>query len=176
MTQKLEVWLPVPGYEGRYSVSDFGNVMSMNWNNTDLLKILKPARGSHGYLQVNLWKNDKPKSNLVHSLVASAFIGERRKGLHINHKSGIKTDNRASNLEYVTRSQNSQHALSMGLLERGETHYRSILTEAQVIDIKRKIAYGIKPSEIAKEYNVSYGAIRNIATGKNWKHLNETMQ
>jgi len=173
---KPEKWLPIPGYEGRYSVSDQGDVMSMNYNRLDLLKIMQPHKGRFGYLSIVLFKGNRETRRRfqVHQLVMLAFVGPRPEGLQINHKNGIKTDNRLANLEYCTATQNLQHALDTGLRRNlfGENHNMAKLTEAQVLEIKAKLAAGEKQKSIAAEYHVSNATICLIANGKNWVHVN----
>jgi hypothetical protein len=77
--------------------------------------LLRPSL-SRGYLKVGLTLNDgRQKTIRVHILVATAFLGARPEGLDINHRNGVKTDNRAINLEYISRSENNVHAHALGL-------------------------------------------------------------
>ncbi len=111
MTKIREIWKQIPGYEGYYEVSNFGNVRSLPRNTiknystgakviTALKGRLKPSSNcNNGYLRIGLCKNDVPKTFSVHRLVMSAFIGDS--DLHVDHKNGIKTDNRLSNLQYL---------------------------------------------------------------------------
>ena len=101
-------WKPVPGYEGRYLVSDEGQVKSVLTN-----RLLRPGVMSRGYLTVNLYDGSKPKrsrSLLVHRVVLSAFIGPPPEKRQVNHRNMNKHDNRLANLEYVTQSENIRHA------------------------------------------------------------------
>lgn len=103
----MENWKDIAGYEGRYQVSDMGRVR----NKTG--RILSPAKNSRGYQRVLLCKDGKKKNHSVHRLVALAFVPIGREGLEVNHINGIKTDNRAENLEWVTRSENMAHLAAM---------------------------------------------------------------
>jgi hypothetical protein len=67
---------------------------------------------------------------MVHALVAEAFICPRPKGMEVNHKDGVKTNNHFSNLEWLTRRGNAEHARDMGLLATGERHPRHTKPEA----------------------------------------------
>jgi len=93
----MESWLPIVGYEGKYAVSDFGNV-----RNAKTGRILKPSN-SDGYLRVNL-SNNGVKTFLVHRLVIETFFPIDDK--EVNHKNHITTDNRLENLEWCSRSEN----------------------------------------------------------------------
>ncbi len=68
-----------------------------------------------GYEQVRLRSGGKSMVYAVHRLVAICFIGPRPEGCGVNHKNGIKTDNRLDNLEYLTVAENTQHAIRTGL-------------------------------------------------------------
>lgn len=170
MPEMKENWLPVPGYEGLYSVSDLGNVMSMNYANTGMLKILQPSKNSYGYFQIWMSKDRKQKSFSVHSLVSAAFLGPRPKGLEVNHKNGVKSDNRLANLEYVTSSENRLHALRIGIQipAHGEKHCRAKLSLSDVIEIKKKVQEGWTQTELAALYKVNQSAISRVASGKRW--------
>ena len=88
----------------RYEVSNQGRVRNAH---TGL--ILKPRSNRHHYLIVDLYYKGEKQTKSIHNLVATAFVPGWRKGLQVNHKNGIKTDNRAENLEWVTASENTRH-------------------------------------------------------------------
>ena len=110
-----EIWRDVKGYEGLYQVSNLGRVKSLGNSKTRKERILKNAKNTTGYLQVNLCKEAKAKATKIHRLVAQAFIGDIPKGMVINHINGIKTDNRVENLEICTCSHNIKEAFRLGL-------------------------------------------------------------
>lgn len=119
----VEEWRAVEGFEGEYEVSNFGRVRSlfriMESGRHRAGKILKQSQ-SNGYPFVGLVRsNCMQKVVRVHALVAHAFLGEKPKGLVINHIDHDKTNNHVSNLEYVTQKENIRHAARngrMGLL------------------------------------------------------------
>lgn len=107
-----EHWIVIKEHPN-YSVSPKGEV-----RNDRNGKILKQSMRS-GYLSVSLGLVDKtPRKTNVHVLVAETFLGQRR-GMVVNHIDGDPTNNSVSNLEIVTRSQNSKHAWNNGLVSRG---------------------------------------------------------
>lgn len=118
------IWKPVVGYEGLYEISNTGLLKRLtrtfklkNRNCTYHGSIHKPAKTKLGYFMAKLSKNDVCKHVFIHRIVAEAFIGPSN-GLFINHKNGIKTDNRVENLEWCTKKENSIHAIQTGLRAR----------------------------------------------------------
>lgn len=115
-----EQWKDIPGYEGCYQVSDFGNVRSL----TRLVKsnhgmktvygqmLSQKVEGKTGYKRLMLRKNGTGKTIAVHQLVMLAFVGEAN-GRHVNHKNQIQTDNRLENLEYVSIRENVSYSLML---------------------------------------------------------------
>ena len=171
-----EKWLPVVGYEGWYDISDRGAVKRMKEEcNTFVGKVLKPIATGLGYRQVVLYKNGIGHRYLVHRLVMATFIGPSPIGKEVNHKDGDKANNHLKNLEYVTRSENVVHAINMGLCHnvRGEAHGRAKLAEEDVHEIRRLLAKGITQASIAAQFNISRGAINDIARGATWSYLKE---
>jgi len=105
---ETEIWKDIEGYEGKYQVSNLGNVKSLNYNNYGYEKLLSPFLNS-GYLYVDLLINTKRRTFRVHRLVAEAFIPNSDNKPEVNHINEIKTNNRAENLEWVTRKENVNH-------------------------------------------------------------------
>lgn len=104
-----EIWRDIEGYEGRYQVSNLGNVRSLNYNHRGIVKNLRQAEMSGGYLLVELSTGGKGKTFLVHRLVASAFIPNPDNHPEVNHKDENKRHNNANNLEWCTRAYNATY-------------------------------------------------------------------
>lgn len=114
-----EIWKPVRGFESLYEVSNLGRVKSLPRTTTQG-GIMNPHTNSHnGYVYASLSKNGKRKNIRVHKLVIEAFtehtIGVNNLEVQIDHINGCKTDNRLSNLEVVTQSENMKRAYRSGL-------------------------------------------------------------
>lgn len=114
---KKEEWEPVKGYEGYYEISNLGRVKSLerkvqsgNFIITCHERILVPQLTKSGYYRVGLNKNGKVKHVLVHRLVAESFLPNPNNYINVHHKNADKSDERASNLLWVSRSFNIQHS------------------------------------------------------------------
>lgn len=113
-------WVPVPGYEGAYQVSDAGQVRSVDRyitnpfpgrkTRTQLIKgrLLKPGIAKAGrYPYVNLSNDTGDRRTFhVHRLVLLAFVGPMPTGMQTRHLNGNATDNRLDNLAYGTPTEN----------------------------------------------------------------------
>ena len=100
-----EVWKDIKGFNGLYKISNNGRVMSLKNNEQ---RILKGRINKDGYLIVALYGVIR-KDISIHRLVALHFIDGYKQGLQVNHINEIKTDNRASNLEWVTSTYNNNY-------------------------------------------------------------------
>ena len=113
---KQETWADILGYEGLYKVSSTGRVKHVAFIRDGVRKcrfpeyMLSAKPNSHGYIQYHLSKNGRVKAYQAHRLVAMAFISNPANKPVINHRNGVKTDNRVENLEWSTVSENTKHA------------------------------------------------------------------
>lgn len=111
-TSEIEIWKPVVGHEGVYSVSNRGRVRRDAAARKAVPgRILDGFPNEDGYIRVTL--SGPRRTVAVHILVAHAFIGPRPDGHEVNHKNGQKTHNAADNLEYVTHLENIRHAVEV---------------------------------------------------------------
>lgn len=181
--QKSEIWKSISGYEGLYEVSNLGDVRSLDrivqsrWGDCKIKgRILKPGTIKQGYLFVVLCKDSVMKSFRVSRLVALAHIPNPENKPEVNHKKGIKKDNRVSELEWSTPSENVIHARDVlgrnNFFRKRSAPANQILTDAKVIEIRSRFANEkITQVQLGKEYGVTNAAIHLIIKRKNFAHV-----
>ena len=158
-----ESWKDVPNFEDFYKVSSIGRVYSKISK-----KILSQHKDKKGYYQLKI----KGKRKTVHRLVALAFIPNLDNKPQVNHKNGIKSDNRVCNLEWVTNSENKKHAYKLGLISaKGSKNCKSKLSEKDIPVIRAMIFNGFPTKQISDKFKVSYTSIYNIRDKKTWSHV-----
>lgn len=175
---KNEVWRNVIGYEGLYMVSDMGRIMSLGRRGNNKKMILSGSPDSDGYIIVNLRKNNEQCKSKVHQLVMKAFVPNPKKLPEVNHKKGRKKDNRVSQLEWSTSSNNKKHAFLIGLM---------VAPRGGKSPVARKVGK-ILDGEVVKRYDcisaakadgcTIYGVCKAIKKGCRhkgyyWKYLDE---
>ncbi len=167
----METWKPVVGFEGRYEVSDAGMVRSLKSASSRLTgRTLCPNLVGAGYHALSLGDGTSAViRRYIHRLVAESFLGACPPNHEVNHKNGIKIDNRAANLEYVTKSQNQRHASTV-LRKRCGENGSSKLTELAVRFIRDNID-SMSQSKMAALVGVSQTNIGMIVRRKTWTHI-----
>jgi hypothetical protein len=163
-----EVWKPIEGYEYRYAVSNLGRVKRV-----DTGLILKPWPNPQGYVCVGLyhdWRGARVAKPVGH-LVTNAFLGPIPEGLCRNHKDGNKTNNRIDNLEYVTFSENSKHAIRTGLNPR--YMWRNAWTTPEQREAILELWPKHSTREIARMFKLSKSAIGIIIKRRETNHPTE---
>src|SRR5258707_113471 len=168
----IERWLPVPGYEGLYDVSDRGNVRSHHKTKGRRKNgmLMAPAM-SAGHLMVSLVRDKKRRSWPVHQLVLMAFAGPRPAGMESLHGPGGNLDNRLSNLRYGTSKENKADQVRDGVANRGERCGTVKLTEAIVLECRRRYAAGETQTALAAEFGIRPSSMSQVITGDTWAHV-----
>ena len=112
-----EIWKDCVGYEGKYQVSNLGNVRSISNNKGTYQERLLSQRQTptSNYLYVSFTIKGMTKQHSVHRLVAKAFIANPSNKATVNHIDGNKLNNNVCNLEWNTYSENLKHAYANGL-------------------------------------------------------------
>lgn len=163
----MEIWKDIKGFEGRYQVSNMGRVKTLKGETW-----IKPAHLNHwGYprVQFRISKTSKSKNYAVHRLVAQAFIPNPDGKPEVNHKNGIKTDNRVANLEWCTPAENTRHAVATGL----KVGKPNTWTVKGGHNARSKPVHAYKDGALIKTYDCVRGAERDlqVATGQVCKAL-----
>jgi len=163
-----------------YAVSDRGEVMRISppkaKGRTYLGKICN-FNDQWDYISGSFRKDGKSYRIYIHSLVMQSFIGPYPKGKEINHIDGIKHNNNLENLEYVTRSENSEHAFRIGLrpnfglaLVHGKDHPNAKLSQEEVNEIRKLWeSERFSQKELGIKYNVSESCVFGVV---NWHTYN----
>lgn len=184
-----ETWKPIVGFETLYEVSDQGRVRTLDLQGfnrpstgkprTRKAKVINGWTHNTGYTRVYLghgiFGGTRGKCHYVHRLVASAFIPNPDNKPQINHKNGIRTDNRVENIEWCTNSENGLHAFRvLGRIAKGtpgERNYFCKLSEEDIRHIRIRAECGVLWDVLAADYGVSTDMISRIVKRKNWQHV-----
>jgi len=159
-----EIWKDIAGFPN-YQVSNLGRIYSSKSN-----IFLRQSPTNGGYLKVCIYNEDKVKDSYVHRLVCLAFLINPKNKPTVNHINSIRDDNRLTNLEWNSYSENQKHAFRVGLQNsQGENHSRSKLTEKDVLFIRN--SKNIATKDLAERFNVVEHTIRSVRARRSWKHL-----
>jgi hypothetical protein len=170
-----EIWKDIEGYEGIYQVSDQGRVKSLRrivrcggapFQVRE--RILKPHGNSKsGHLSVNLSYEGQQKTNRVHTLLATAFLGPCPKGKEVRHGPNGVSDNSVSNICYGTRSDNQ-----MDRVRDGTSNRKPVIRSDDKIFSGVTIAAAITGTQATCISAVCRGR-QKTAAGYTWKYYNE---
>lgn len=163
-----EIWKDIRGFKGFYQASNNGNIKRLRrkvnvWfgKRTARERIMTNSVGGWGYVQIELCKNNVITKIKVHRIVAKLFIPNPKNKPCVNHKNGIKTDNRDENLEWVTYFENNDHAIKNNLRP---SFYKKI------IDTKTGVIYnGLKSAS-----NFTGIHIPNLSSMLHGRRINRT--
>lgn len=175
MQQKNEVFVPVIGFENRFKISNYGNVISINGKY--LGERLMPCTiDPAGYKSTTLRTVGKKRWCVrIHTLVALHFVENGKPGEYdtVNHLDGNKLNNHFSNLEWCTAGMNTSHAFKSGLVDfKGSKSVHAKITEADVLDMRRKYATGkFTQEQLAKPFGMSRRHIGDILNRVCWAHI-----
>lgn len=158
-------WMPSPVFGEEYFVSEDGRVWSVRTQ-----KVLRPATDKSGYHYYVLCVNGERKTVKAHRLVGMAFIPNDEKKPTINHKNGIRTDNRVENLEWATHKEQKNDPLT-------KEHMMSVYKNTDYQKMGERRNFGRVPITIiwANGETTMYGSLLEASreTGKNYSKLSE---
>lgn len=164
----MESWKKINKFP-EYLISDQGRLKSIKFGKE---RLRKPIVDGKGYMRISLSDNGFQNTQKIYRLVAIHFIPNPENKPQVNHKNGIKADNRAENLEWCTHQENMTHASVNGLMMAGENNSSSILNSEKVIQLRQLHRQGnISIRSLAKKFEISYPTARNIIIGKKWKKV-----
>jgi NUMOD4 motif len=175
-----EIWKDIDDYRNIYQVSNLGRIKSLarTWiSGKGVIKsskdrILVTAPDSNGYYIVNLHKYGIRTCFKLHRLVAKYFIPNPENKPEVNHKRGNKSHNKASQLEWVTKSENELHAwkTKLKIHSKGEKHHMTSLTKKEVFMIRYlRNKNNSKHKDLANCFNTTVATIHNIIKRKTWQ-------
>ena len=168
----IEVFKDVPNYEGIYKVSNLGNVKSLKWKKEIIMKQGISSR----YLVVNLRKENISKTYRIHVLVAMAFLDFKpnKQVLTIDHKNGVRTDNRLENLQIVTQRENIQnyHKSRKGQIG-ADWHEQTKKWRSRIYINKSIVHLGLfeEEKDALKAYEIANQEIENFENTKQFRKL-----
>lgn len=174
-----EEWKDIVGYEGLYQVSNYGNVKCVGRGNARMIVQRVGTKKNGAYMLLNLNNDGVYKTKKAHRLVAEAFIPNPDNKPTVNHKDGNKQNNKVSNLEWATWSENNFRAFKIGLRVpnvdnvkiRGSKNVWAKISEKDVLKIRELHRCGMRQVDIAKLYPVNSRNINNIVTKRSWRHV-----
>lgn len=180
---KLE-WRDVVGLEGRYQVSNFGQIKAVErtaevifrgkpYLKTLREKVFHPSLHGFGYPQVNLVRPCGSRYSVsLHTLIARAFLGEKPEGMYVCHNDGDPGNCRADNLRYDTQKGNMDDRAKHGTCLVGEGVGTAKLSNDEVREMKEHLASKMYSTrQLAEKYGVEVSTVRNIRRGTSWKTI-----
>ena len=159
------LWKDVVGFEGLYTISEFGDIRSSYKSK----KILKPKKDKDGYFGVALSKNGKAHHLRVHRLVAEAFIPNTEELPLVNHKDLNVQNNHYSNLEWCTATHNTKHYYD----NRDDKRVLSSLSKEELLLLVDGYNSGKSQKQLKEEFNLDCraDAISEVVTGRRFSEL-----
>jgi len=164
----MEIWKDIQGWNGKYQVSNYGNVRSANYRRTGLPSLMKLQVGTNGRIAVVFHLKNKAFNQSVHRLVATEFIPNPENKPQVNHIDGNPKNNAYSNLEWCNQSENMKHSFENGLHKRmyGEDSKNNKLKYQDVMEVLSSPNKTLR--EFSEKFNVTIQTIHLIRKRKTW--------
>jgi hypothetical protein len=165
---QIEEWKNISDYDGIYTASTLGRIKSSMPHNGTSERILRQTKTRKGYLGCGLYKNKIRSSFQVHRIIAETYLPNSLNLPEVNHKKGIKTDNRPCAIEWSSHNDNIEHAVKYSLIQKGEKCHKAKINERQVLEIRLS---NFSADYLSEKYNVSKNTIWQIKSRTTWKHI-----
>lgn len=172
----------------KYMACTNGHIYSQDYNHTGKTKVLKECIDKDGYPYVRFVINTKAYKKMVHRVIAETLIPNPLQKPQVNHKNGIKTDNRIENLEWVTCKENIEHSYKVLGKKPTEKMIKDFTKRVKgCANVKAKINYEIAENirkdrkngmilkELANKYALSISQVGVICQNKFWKIENSEL-
>lgn len=157
----------IPGYEGRYQVNEAGEIYSLLSHRLLRAYYSKPSGRRGPYLTVSL----NGKTTRVHNVVLRTFVGPRPSRMVGRHLDGDVRNNRLSNLAYGTHADNAADAKQHDRYAKGERHWKAVLTDEIVREVRRLRGGGLTIIRIAEILNINKRTVGYVVKGSTWSHV-----
>lgn len=164
-----EAWVPIKDYEGIYEISDMGRVRRLPGYRAKITRVLNGSVNGN-YIMATLSINDIHDRRLIHRIVGEHFIPNPDNKPFINHLDADPSNNRKSNLEWSTQSENIQHAHKLGNMG-GIKSGVSKFDEVDILSMRLKYAYGYSLYALSKMYARPKQIIKSIITGQSYHNV-----
>lgn len=169
----IEEWKDIAGWHD-YAISTHGRVQRTTTYGRGIAGTIRKPVIIAGYPAVALTNRDGRRKMIhIHRLVAEAFIGPPpAPNMEVNHIDADRMNPRLNNLEWMTKGQNRKHGYDVGFADaKGERNGHSKLTTQQATTIRAEGGDRETWPILAERFGVSAATVRDVATGRTWKHL-----
>ena len=153
------------GIKTKYMITEDGDIYNKDFHK------MKNFISKGGYVKCGLKIKGKVKHVYVHVAVWESFMGEIPPKMEVNHIMAIKTDNRLSQLELVTKQGNMDHAKKLGLIPKGEECKMCKHSEKVIRKTCKLLEKGLSQKEIAEKLDLPIYIVNQVANHKIWKHI-----
>lgn len=167
--EQNEEWRAVPGWP-EYEVSSIGHVRRVAvYHTTRVGRMLNLHTGSTGYLRAALSRSSKTKYELVHRLVAMAFLPAPSEGqTEVAHRNGVRTDNSVGNLRWDSAKGNASDRWEHGTYRTGEEHFAAKVTWEIAQKVREFRQSGMTLRQLAEHFGLSKTTVAGIVRNERW--------
>lgn len=171
----MTVWKDIAEYEGRYQVSDDGQVKSLpNSRRKDERILAQAVKPPTGYKVVNFSLGGVTQMQHVHALVLEAFVSARPAGLVACHQDGDPANNHVSNLRWDTQASNISDKRRHGTESNGERNGMATLTNVEVRAIKVELGKNLARggiARVARQFGLNPSLVGKIKRNERWSWM-----